>query len=168
MGGDAMSEIDTSAGARVRHLKRNTTYRVIGTARMQAAAPVAEDVDVIIYRSESDGRMWARPAGEFTDGRFKAIATRRTTKDDVKRRMVNLIDRLTSESGTRVEDLAEAVLSAIRHGDRLPGGLVAAPEKATKRMIAEGESAASYGIGKPSSEDDIPMVWDRMVSAAGG
>lgn len=63
---------------------------------------------------------------------------------------------------------AVAAISALHVGDRLPGGLVVVPEKATPRMIAEGESAASYGIGKPNSEEDIPMVWERMVGAAGG
>ncbi len=34
------------------------------------------------------------------------------------------------------------------------------------RMIAEGESAASFGIGKPTSDDTIPKVWQWMLRAA--
>lgn len=33
-------------------------------------------------------------------------------------------------------------------------------------MIAEGESAASFGIGRPTSDDAIPKVWSWMLAAA--
>lgn len=57
---------------RWRHRKRGTTYIEIGRAKLQAsdAGGLAEDQEMVVYRSESDGRMWCRPADEFDDGRF--------------------------------------------------------------------------------------------------
>lgn len=33
-------------------------------------------------------------------------------------------------------------------------------------MIAQGESAASFGIGQPTDEEAIPRVWHWMIDAA--
>jgi len=33
-------------------------------------------------------------------------------------------------------------------------------------MIREGESAAPFGIGKPSDDEAIPRVWRAMINAA--
>lgn len=56
-----------------RHLKRGTEYAVIGTASVQAEQPIAEGALVVVYRSLSDGSLWARPESEFHDGRFEAL-----------------------------------------------------------------------------------------------
>jgi hypothetical protein len=36
----------------------------------------------------------------------------------------------------------------------------------TPAMISEGESAASFGIGKPVDDQAIPRVWNAMLDAA--
>lgn len=57
-----------------RHLKRGSTYRVIGTAMLQASTgPVGEAAALVIYKDEK-GRLWARAETEFDDGRFEPIA----------------------------------------------------------------------------------------------
>jgi len=39
-------------------------------------------------------------------------------------------------------------------------------ENPTARMISEGESAATVGIGKPVDEEAIPRIWRAMHAAA--
>ena len=77
---------------RVKHNKRGTTYEVIGTGKIQAENwwernpnrgqatfnkfdQTVDMREVVIYRSESDGSLWVRPAEEFNDGRFSALTT---------------------------------------------------------------------------------------------
>lgn len=57
-----------------RHKKRGTTYKVIGTAEVQAEDCILEGDLVIVYRADSDGKLWVRPTEEFYDGRFKPSA----------------------------------------------------------------------------------------------
>ena len=57
----------------VRHVRRGTTYEVIGNACLQSAAPVGDCADVMIYRDIKHGRLRARPTPEFEDGRFVEI-----------------------------------------------------------------------------------------------
>lgn len=57
----------------VRHRTRGTTYVVVGEAELQAAEPIAEGARLTVYRCQTDGRLWARPAAEFTDGRFETL-----------------------------------------------------------------------------------------------
>jgi hypothetical protein len=56
---------------RVRHLKRGTTYVVIGKAYVEASKPISEGEKVTVYRSEFGGVLWVRPTCEFEDGRFE-------------------------------------------------------------------------------------------------
>lgn len=56
-----------------RHVKRGTTYRVLGTADVQANTCIIEGERVTVYQGE-DRRLWVRPTGEFEDGRFAPIA----------------------------------------------------------------------------------------------
>lgn len=58
---------------RYRHKKRGGTYALIGTAEIQASAPVNEGEPVAVYRCDADGRLWARPLDEFNDGRFESL-----------------------------------------------------------------------------------------------
>lgn len=55
-----------------RHKKRGSTYTVVGTAEVQSSNPVNEGDRLVVYRGE-DGRLWARPVDEFTDGRFELV-----------------------------------------------------------------------------------------------
>jgi hypothetical protein len=86
-----------SAAPRARHLKRGSSYDVIGTGRTQTSVPIGEDEVLVAYRSE-DGRLWFRPIGEFDDGRFEPLPA---------------ADLLTNENGNpkTYEQLAREVLT---------------------------------------------------------
>lgn len=56
-----------------KHLKRGTTYNILGTARIQTEWPVVDNVELTVYQGTEDGKMWARPTDEFLDGRFVKI-----------------------------------------------------------------------------------------------
>ena len=66
---------------RWRHVARGSAYDELGTAELQAAnGPVEEGALLIIYRGD-DGKLWARRASEFGDGRF-ALLTPTKEQDD--------------------------------------------------------------------------------------
>jgi hypothetical protein len=76
-----------------RHVKRGTTYAVVGEAKFQssrwlteaklveASEPLAGWLEstfadmqpVVVYRSTENGSLWVRPKAEFEDGRFEAL-----------------------------------------------------------------------------------------------
>lgn len=59
---------------RYRHLKRGSTYQVVSElAKVQASRPIVEGDHIVVYRAEMDGTDWARPVGEFCDGRFEEL-----------------------------------------------------------------------------------------------
>lgn len=58
------------------HLKRQSTYRrMTGECSLQLSTepPLKEGAVLTIYRSEIDGAWYARPTGEFNDGRFAPV-----------------------------------------------------------------------------------------------
>lgn len=55
-----------------RHLKRGSLYQQIGIASLQTETPCEETAALVVYRGE-DGKLWARPHDEFTDGRFEEL-----------------------------------------------------------------------------------------------
>lgn len=57
----------------VRHVKRGSTYEVVGQAMLQTSAPLTDMETMIVYRSLDDGRLWVRPSTEFEDGRFERV-----------------------------------------------------------------------------------------------
>lgn len=68
--------INGKTPGRIRHLKRGTTYEIIGLARMQCSTHGMmhlDDVPMVIYRGE-DGKIWARHPSEFTADRFENVA----------------------------------------------------------------------------------------------
>lgn len=67
----ALSPRPAKEGERVRHVKRGSTYRVIGEAEVQCAVMVEEGDRLTVYRCDTDGKLWARPTAEFRDGRFE-------------------------------------------------------------------------------------------------
>ncbi|MCV9963808.1 hypothetical protein OIU34_18180 [Pararhizobium sp. BT-229] len=58
---------------RVRHRKRGSDYDIMNEAvSVQCAEPIKEG-DVLCVYVEEDGKGWARPRGEFNDGRFETL-----------------------------------------------------------------------------------------------
>jgi hypothetical protein len=64
----APSPPDSSPKRRFRHRKRGTTYEIVANAEDEN-----NRIDLIVYRGEHDGKIWARPASQFFDGRFEAL-----------------------------------------------------------------------------------------------
>ena len=66
----------------VRHLKRNSTYDVLGDAEVQistrdgmpaSSRPLHEGDRLTVYRAHENGKLYLRFPDEFADGRFREI-----------------------------------------------------------------------------------------------
>lgn len=74
------------AGVQARHIKRGTTYDVLGEATIQTNAPLADMDRVVVYRCRETGGLWARRHAEFVDGRFEIdVAGGREASDLIRR-----------------------------------------------------------------------------------
>ena len=78
-------------GGIYRHVRRGSTYEVVGRARMQigwetvarvartdsrpaVTAGALEKLTFVVYReTDHDGQLWIRPESEFIDGRFEEV-----------------------------------------------------------------------------------------------
>ena len=69
----AASEGDLEVSAGWKHVKRGTTYDVIGDAELQSGRPLEEGAILRVYLCRETGRLWARPSDEFHDGRFERL-----------------------------------------------------------------------------------------------
>lgn len=58
---------------KVQHVKRGTTYIILGTALLQTEVPIDDNTELTVYQSTDDGRIWVRPTAEFEDGRFVKV-----------------------------------------------------------------------------------------------
>lgn len=58
-----------------RHLKRGTTYQIIGIAKLQTALTggLADETEMVVYANEVTGKMSVRSVDEFCDGRFERV-----------------------------------------------------------------------------------------------
>lgn len=60
-----------------RHIKRGSTYEIVGRGKIQTDKPLTDMMNVIIYIPHGDNpfdggsEMWVRPTEEFFDGRFE-------------------------------------------------------------------------------------------------
>ena len=77
---------------RVRHVKRGTTYQVIGEAKLQTFGSIAEGAMLTIYRGDNTGALWARPTDEFRDGRFVTLSEAVPT--DTERKLALAVEAL--------------------------------------------------------------------------
>jgi hypothetical protein len=95
-------------GTRWRHLERGTTYTMIGYGRAQCSpSGLLDGENVVLYRSDETGDLFARRHAEFIDGRFEqfepepveatpeniAKANKEWKAEDDKLPMVDWIDR---------------------------------------------------------------------------
>jgi hypothetical protein len=59
---------------RRRHKKRGTEYVEIGRAVLQNSHDMhLHDDDILVVYQGDEGRLFARPADEFEDGRFELV-----------------------------------------------------------------------------------------------
>jgi len=73
---EAAGMVVTRPGKRWRHRKRGTTYRISEPVTIQCETPIQDGEQLIGYRADVDGTLWARRPAEFYDGRFEALAAR--------------------------------------------------------------------------------------------
>ena len=99
---------------RVRHVKRGTTYQVIGEAKLQTFGSIAEGAMLTIYRGDNTGALWARPTDEFRDGRFVTLSEAVPT--DTERKLALAVEALRHAR------------DQIRHPDQLIDDALAAIE----------------------------------------
>ena len=62
-------------GTRIRHVKRGSTYTIVGPVGIQAPGhcPLTDEETVVLYQGD-DGKFWARRPDDLADGRFEALA----------------------------------------------------------------------------------------------
>lgn len=72
--GSENNMVAVQTGQRWQHVKRGTTYEVVGLGELQTTGELFDGASLVIYRGD-DGKLWAREEGEFTDGRFVLTAT---------------------------------------------------------------------------------------------
>lgn len=56
-----------------RHKARGTVYDRIGGAEVQSSKGAIHEGDVLTIYRDKQGKLWARPVGEFYDGRFEKL-----------------------------------------------------------------------------------------------
>ena len=56
-----------------RHIKRGSTYDILGEGIIQTRDPLIDMDAVVIYRCRKTGKLWARQSAEFYDGRFEIM-----------------------------------------------------------------------------------------------
>lgn len=58
---------------KVRHLKRGSTYEILGEAQLQTDVSLSDLDRVVVYRCDETGELWVRRHAEFSDGRFENV-----------------------------------------------------------------------------------------------
>lgn len=159
------------AGERWKHVKRGTFYDVIGHAELQNGnvKGLREGADLVVYRGE-DGKLWARDAGEFADGRFVPVAPATVTETAKVAGPVNFMEtstrRVTFDPPAHVTDRMVAQLAA---GEPVDGGTdvpkVSTP--ANGEQVERVRDAIVAGLrGFCVDEPDFTMSRAMLTSAA--
>lgn len=78
---------------------------------------------------------------------------------------------LQCHNGSNVHEIYDALEAAIAASPSsqtagVAEGFVMVPVEPTEAMVSAGESAATFGIGKPTDADAVPFVWRAMIRAA--
>lgn len=92
-----MGEIEK--GQRWQHVKRGTSYEVIGLAELQIAShDLVDGSELVVYRGD-DGKLWAREESEFADGRFCLASTQEPATGEIDtERLHKIIDKIDQQA----------------------------------------------------------------------
>ncbi len=71
--------MSVNRGETYRHLKRDSTYVILGRARAQCSTRPIKDGEMLVLYSAVDGTMSVRPEDEFLDGRFEKVTDPKTS-----------------------------------------------------------------------------------------
>lgn len=123
-----------AAGQRWTHVKRGTTYELIGIGELQMSADLVDGSSLVIYRGD-DGKLWAREEGEFLDGRFEP--SRMTPTNDAP----VMVEREALSQ-------AVAVLERLPYGD-WPGPMYSGKTVAANALIRRLRAALASAPAEP-------------------
>lgn len=147
-------------GQRVQHVKRGSTYRVLGRAKVQTDVPLKDYDEVVIYQSEHDQSLWVRLVLEFEDGRFVNLEP---TSDDIPappsaapgERVVQALTNLLAAVDAYAETPPQSSAEALASGD------VATAAEEARAVLAALEHAEAGGV--ETHPDDLAV--DRFAAA---
>lgn len=67
--------VEAAERPRLRHVKRGSTYDIVGEGVLQTERPLTDGAALVVYRDVVDGRWFFRPPGEMQDGRFVTVGS---------------------------------------------------------------------------------------------
>lgn len=169
---------DGNAGAlkHWRHKKRGTTYTEVGTGSLQASDGVIGDGEfLVIYRSDTDGSLWARPFNEFHDGRFEALSPapveRRETTGEME--IAHAMNDVLNAMVDAKEEMTTTRITARVLGDRAVRAAILAlpcPDEAAIRekcaKIAEHINRQREWVNDPDVYASPTRRMQRAIAAA--
>lgn len=161
-----------SATERWRHKARGTVYTVIGEATLQTKVSLVDELPLVVYRGD-DGRLWARPPGEFHDGRFEKVSSPATGDEEVMHGMTEILQRLAPpDSETPKTDREEYVTGPNDVGFRVVNpALCREFERASAAWRFQQEAlwepcdCGCPGKARPRSKEAVAAI--RALHAAG-
>lgn len=138
------------------HVKRGTSYEVLGRAELQNGnvKGLREGVTLVVYRGD-DGKLWAREEGEFTDGRFVRVsAPGATAQDGVER------DNSSDLSHIRGD------LKLATPTPTIPAGMVAGPRSGDLAAALINLRGHAHDVIEQNGRNKVAVALARSVLAA--
>ena len=133
---------------RVQHVKRGTTYTVVGEAKLQSSGSIAEGAMLTVYRDVNSGALWARPTDEFRDGRFVTlsdpvplpITTAEQMREAAAKIIENFVEAVELRTNKRgVIPRAHGSLTGLAYADAIRA-LPIAPTDTERKLALAGEA----------------------------